>query len=122
MARRPDSGAFDTPVALLRRTAGRDAMNAPVETFAVFARALASREPAGGAEALRAAQAAGVAVERFLIRATPKVMDVSARDQMTCGGVTYGLERVEPVTGQGRRGRYIRLHAVAQADLDLGDL
>lgn len=117
MARRPSSAAFDTPIALRRAVERRDAMNAVVETWATFAEPLAQREPVGGGEAVAAGQPAAQVVERFLIRRTPKVASISAADQLVCDGLTYGLERVEPVTGPGRRGRYIRLHAVAQPGL-----
>ena len=114
MARRPASAAFDTPVALRRAVTARDAMNAPVETWATFARVLARREPSGGGEQVAAGQPAVRAVERFLIRLTPTVADLAETDQLVCAGVAYGLERIEPVTGEGRRGRYLRIHATAQ--------
>lgn len=90
-------------------------MNAPTQAWAVFARVLAQREPAGGGETLAGGQPAAQLVEKFLIRHTPKVADLSEADQAAIGAQLYELVRVEPVTGPGRRGRYIRLHATALA-------
>lgn len=117
MARRPSSAAFDTPIALRRAVKGRDAMNGVTEAWSTFAEVLAQREPAGGGEALAGGQPAAQLVEKFLIRHTPKVADLTEADQAALGAQLYELVRVEPVTGPGRRGRYIRLHATALAGI-----
>lgn len=113
MAQRPASGAFDTPIELQRAVETRDAFNAPVQSWTTQARPMAQRLPAGGGEALAGEQPAATERSLFRIRLTPKVADVSPAWRLRCAGLDHEIERVEPETGPGRRGRYLRLHAVA---------
>ncbi len=84
---------LNTKISILRRTAGRDEVGQPVDTWTEFAAPWAAARGTGGMEAIRAGAVTASQQASFRIRARA---DLTTADRVVSRGVTYEIKALLP--------------------------
>lgn len=106
------AGALDRRITLRRAITGRDAANAPVLDWHNLATVWAAWAPLSDIERARAQQTAATATDRFRIRWSTDVEDLSPSDQLIFDGRLYAISAVRQL------GRRVDLEITATALVD----
>lgn len=107
------AGALDHRVQILRAAISDDGLQ-QVETFAAHgAPVWASRRDVSDGERWQAGQVNADITTRFLLRGSGFSRDLTAKDRMTCNGVTYDIAGLKVIG----RGEWVEVTARARVDL-----
>ena len=107
-----DAGNLDRRVTIIRRAAGVNAFNEPVDTWAPHITVWASMKPISDGERLRAGETLAQTACRFVIRYSCGSAAVDPRDRLIFDGREYEINGCKEL---GRR-EYIEITATARAD------
>lgn len=107
-----NAGDLNRRITVLRRSAGVDSFNEPVDTWTSLTTVWASMTPISDGERLRAGETLAQRAARFVIRYSATAASVDPRDRLTFDGDTYEINGVKEIS----RREFLEITATARAD------